>query len=47
MVSRFEHGEGIEELVPKSHFLDLDEDLEIVNKGSKRGNNNVKSVSWF
>ncbi len=42
MVSKFEHGEGTKQLVPKSHFLDLDEELENVNKGGQRVNNHVE-----
>jgi hypothetical protein len=41
MVFRSKHGEGTKELVPKSHFLDLDEELENVNKGGQRVNNHV------
>ncbi len=42
MVSRCKHGERTKELVPKSHFLDLDEEFENVNKGGQIVNNHVE-----
>ncbi len=36
VVSRSKHSEGTKELVPKSHFLDLDEELKNVNMGGSK-----------